>query len=276
MAAKYDRIAADLRTQILAGKLQPGERMRAEDELVGEYSVSRNTLRQALAALESEGLIVRKHGTGTFVRMARQRICRTTDRYQWEKDRVLLSQEERGSTGATEKDTGLEMSDLKFSAVYSELAAPNDLAKVFEVELGSKLLRRVYTTRKHDEKSPLSVVTSYLVHDVVAQNPDLLKSENEPWPGGTQHQLSTIGIELDRIVDNVTARPPTAEEVESLDIGVGVAVMVMRKVSVDTTGRTVEVSDIVWPGDRIELQYTTQLTPWPKRPKRSRAPGSKN
>ncbi|MFD4672405.1 GntR family transcriptional regulator [Lentzea sp. NPDC058450] len=275
MAAKYDRIAADLREQILTGQLGPGERVRAEEELVGEYGVSRNTLRQALAALESEGLIVRRHGIGTFVREARQRICRTTDRYQWEKDRVLLPREERAATGATERDTGLEMDDLQFSAVYTEESASKGLAAVFGVEAGTKLLRRVHTTRKRGEKAPLASGVSYLVYDVAAENPELLKSENEPWPGGTQHQLSTIGIELDRIVDHVSSRPPTAEEIESLDIDPGVSVMVMRKISIDTTDRVVEVSDIVWPGDRIELQYTTKLRPWPKRKSSARATGSK-
>ncbi len=40
---------------------------------------------------------------------------------------------------------------------------------------------------------------SWLVYDLVASNPDLLDPSNEPWPGGTQHQLSTVGIELARI-----------------------------------------------------------------------------
>ena len=264
MAAKYDRIAMHLRAQILAGELQPGQRLPAEDLLVGEYDVSRNTLRQALAALESEGLIERKHGLGTFVRKPRQRICRTTERYQWEKDRVLLPREERASTGATEKDTGLEMGDLQFRAVYSEVPAPEDLARVFEVEPGTTLLKRVYTTKKQSEKSPLSVVNSYLVHAFAAQNPELLEAENEPWPGGTQHQLSTIGVELDRIIDVVTGRPPTAQEIEDLDMAAGTSVMLMRKISVSTSGKAVEVSDITWPSDRIELQYTTKLAPWPK------------
>lgn len=262
MATKHDRIAADLRAQIEMGRLMPGQKLHAEDELVRLYGVSRNTLRQALGALEREGLIVRKHGTGTFVREIRQKVRRTTGRYQWEKDRAVQPREVRAATGATERDTGLVMSDLDFTVAYADVPAPDDLAVLFQVEVGAPLLRRNYTTQKRGEWAPLSYVVSYLDYAVASKNPDLLQSENEPWPGGTQHQLLTVGIELDRIVDIISARPPTAQEVDVLDLPAGVAVMNMRKVSISTSNQVVEVSDIIHPGDRVELEYTTALAPW--------------
>ncbi len=103
---------------------------------------------------------------------------------------------------------------------------------------------------------------SWLVYDLVASNPDLLDPSNEPWPGGTQHQLSTVGIELDHIRDQITARPPLPHEAEILDIEPGVAVISMHKVSVDTKGRVVEIADAVFAGDRTELVYTTKLKRW--------------
>ena len=109
----------------------------------------------------------------------------------------------------------------------------------------------------------MSLVRSYLVYDVVKSNPDLLSADNEPWPGGTQHQLDTIGIELDRITDRITARPPLPDEAVDLDIEAGVSVLVMRKTSIDTNNKVVELSDVVLPGDRAQLRYTTRLTRWP-------------
>jgi len=97
---------------------------------------------------------------------------------------------------------------------------------------------------------------------VVASNPDLLDETTEPWPGGTQHQLKTIGIELDRIVDEIRARPPMPEEAEALDIEPGVSVFVLTKVSVDTGDRVVELSEIIMPADRTELLYTIRLKRW--------------
>jgi len=97
---------------------------------------------------------------------------------------------------------------------------------------------------------------------MIESNPDLLDVECEPWPGGTLNQLSTVGIEVDKILDKVIARPATASEAEVLEVRPGAPLLGIRKVSVDIDGRVVEVTDMVWPGDRIELQYETQLTRW--------------
>ena len=261
--AKYERIANELRAEINAGKPGPGERLRPETELAALFDVSVPTMRQALGVLKAEGLIESRHGTGTFVRAARQTVRRTPERYQWEKDRVRLTDAERAVTGATEKDTGLEMSDLDFSAEYEPIVADDRLAKVFGVAVGTSLLRRSYRTRSRSESAPISLVTSYLPYDVAKQNPQLLDSANEPWPGGTQHQLWTVGIELDSIRDEIAARPARADEAEALGIDTeGVAVFELTKTSLDTTGRVVEVSYVVLPGDRTVFDYTTQLRRW--------------
>ena len=259
---KYERIAAELRARIQDGELVPGAQLPAEQLLRTQYKVSLPVVRQALDQLESEGLVDRLHGRGTFVRPPRQRVRRTPERYQWEKDRVLLSDAQRRRTGATERDTGLTMADLEFHAEFDTVPANDDLAAVFSVPVGAKLLRRTYLTRSRREDAPINLNRSYLVYDVAAENPALLEASNEPWPGGTQHQLHTIGIEVDRITDYITARPPSPAEVETLSLPPGVPVFVMRKTSIDTNDRAVEVSDITMPTDRTEFCYTTKLKRW--------------
>ncbi|MER6615161.1 GntR family transcriptional regulator [Streptomyces xantholiticus] len=262
MAKQYERIADQLRQRIRAGELEPGQRLPAETALAKEYKTSLPTMRDALGLLLSEGLIDKKHGVGNFVRKPRKLVRRDNARHQWEKDRARAAETERQATGATERDTGLTISDLSFHATYSEVPADEDLAAHFGVPVGTRLVERVYRTNHREEASPFNIVRSYLVHDVVAANPDLLDPSKEPWPGGTQNQLHTIGIELDRIVERVTARPPTVEETEELGLQGGVAVVVLRKTSIDTSGRVVEVSDVTMPGDRTELIFTTTLDRW--------------
>jgi GntR family transcriptional regulator len=263
MASKYDRIAADLRRQIQNGQLAPGQRLRAETALAEEYRVTVATLRRGLDQLEAEGLIERQHGIGNFVREPRPRVRRTTDRYQWEKDRALLPDDERRQTGATEYDTGLELPALEFHADYSDCEADDDLAEALQVPVGTPLLERTYRTRNKTEDAWLSLSRSYLIRDLVAGNPALLDASNEPWPGGTMHQLHTVGIEVDRITDTITARPPAPDEADALGLTGGVSVIVQRKTLTDVNGRIVEVADVVLPGDRTELVYTTQLKRWP-------------
>src|SRR6202162_6718587 len=59
--------AGALRAQILAGSSQPGDRLETEPALARRLGVSRSTLRSAIALLEHEGHIERRHGAGTFV-----------------------------------------------------------------------------------------------------------------------------------------------------------------------------------------------------------------
>lgn len=52
------------------GTYEPGERLPSESDLAAQLGISRPTLREALFNLEQEGIIVRKHGVGTFVASA--------------------------------------------------------------------------------------------------------------------------------------------------------------------------------------------------------------
>jgi GntR family transcriptional regulator len=65
-----ERVRRQFLDQIQHGLLRPGERLGAERELAEKLGVSRSTVRQALAALESAGAVRRVpgRGGGTFVR----------------------------------------------------------------------------------------------------------------------------------------------------------------------------------------------------------------
>jgi GntR family transcriptional regulator len=63
----YHQLKQVLRRQIEAGRPGIGEMLPPERELIEQFGISRITVRQALTELESEGLLVRRHGKGTFV-----------------------------------------------------------------------------------------------------------------------------------------------------------------------------------------------------------------
>ena len=63
----YKRVADELRAAILAGTYIPGRRLPAERELAEMYSVSRPTVREAVIALELQGLVEVRVGAGVFV-----------------------------------------------------------------------------------------------------------------------------------------------------------------------------------------------------------------
>src|SRR3954464_12302543 len=64
----YRQIAGHLREAIRRGELAAGDKLPSETEVVGHYHVARMTVRQAIAELRGEGLVVPEHGRGVFVR----------------------------------------------------------------------------------------------------------------------------------------------------------------------------------------------------------------
>jgi GntR family transcriptional regulator len=63
----YKKIQNQIRNQIASGKLKPGDAVASERELAKTHKVSLMTARHALAGLENEGVVERRHGAGTFV-----------------------------------------------------------------------------------------------------------------------------------------------------------------------------------------------------------------
>ncbi len=60
-------IASRIAAEIASGRLAPGSQLPPEHVFTEQFGVSRATIREAVAALRSEGLIVPKQGLGTFV-----------------------------------------------------------------------------------------------------------------------------------------------------------------------------------------------------------------
>lgn len=65
---KYKQIAAELLSDITAGKFQSSGKLPSESQLVKRFDVSRPTAAKALRQLQEQGLIERRAGSGTFVR----------------------------------------------------------------------------------------------------------------------------------------------------------------------------------------------------------------
>jgi DNA-binding FadR family transcriptional regulator len=63
----YRQIADQLRTLITQGEYKPGERLPAERDLAKQLGVSRPSVREALIALEVEGWVEVRTGSGVFV-----------------------------------------------------------------------------------------------------------------------------------------------------------------------------------------------------------------
>lgn len=67
----YERLVEHLRAYVVEAGLSAGDRLPSERELSERLGVSRASVRQAIVALEVQGVLEVKHGGGTFLRSAR-------------------------------------------------------------------------------------------------------------------------------------------------------------------------------------------------------------
>lgn len=99
-----------IKQRILDGDFE-GERIPSETELADELGVSRTTIRAALNRLETEGVIYRRQGSGTFVNPSGLQI-KTRLEEIWSYEAVLRAHGYRPSTRileVREEPAGVEM-----------------------------------------------------------------------------------------------------------------------------------------------------------------------
>lgn len=65
---KYKDIAEDIRSAIMNGKYSVNEQLPLEKEMCSKYGVSRITIKKAVDELVNQGLVIKRRGSGTFVK----------------------------------------------------------------------------------------------------------------------------------------------------------------------------------------------------------------
>ena len=241
--ALYRRIADHLRDAIYRGKLQPGERLPSEQELMERHDVSRNTVRLALAALTSEGLIASSQGRGSFVREraplrffasktdSRERRARAT------RDAFISDVAEQGRDGGLRIEVAIVRAD------------PTIAARL-EIEEGTAVVVRRRVQYVDDE--PYAKADTYFPLELVKDSPIV---DPDDIPHGANKVLDDLGHAQVRFQDEITVRMPTADEARTLQIGPGTPVACLARVGYDADDTPVRLFITVLPGDRYTLVY---------------------
>ena len=78
----YQRIAEAIAGLIDAGEFAPGDRLPAERDLARKLRVSRASLREALSALELDGYVEIRVGSGVYVQPRRRNAKRAASKWR--------------------------------------------------------------------------------------------------------------------------------------------------------------------------------------------------
>uniref|UniRef100_UPI0007E8D64F GntR family transcriptional regulator n=1 Tax=Actinomadura oligospora TaxID=111804 RepID=UPI0007E8D64F len=254
----YLRIADTIRDQIRSGTYPPGSRLPTMRDLGEEFGVSEIVVRQAFALLRGEGLIESRRGAGTMVRHTPPVRRIAMDRYR----RFTAAPPGRDTplppATTFTHDQRIGWQEYRLDREFTRTQATPDLAALFELPVGTELLRRRFVFYARGDPQQISV--NYLPWDLVAETP-VSDPAREPWPGGTLAQLVYLGHPPTRVEESVGARMPTPEEAETLGMGAGVPVFAITRRMI-SDARILEVCrDIVIPADRAVLDYAIDLTP---------------
>lgn len=77
-----DTIYGQLLEEIMAGRFSAGDRLPTENQLAQRFSVSRPVVREALQRLQSDGIVIARQGSGTYVqRSPSQRVAELTSEH---------------------------------------------------------------------------------------------------------------------------------------------------------------------------------------------------
>jgi GntR family transcriptional regulator len=210
----------------------PGDPLPSEAELCERFSVSRMTVRQALAELSNDGLVERRRGQGTFV--AHRPVHRRPG--------VFLSFTE-------------EMNRRGVQATSRLLRAGMDEPRRAEVEdlglaPGSRVVRIVRV--RLADGVPVALEDAALL-------PELGEVLGEDLGAGSLHgALERRGIVATRAVGTITARLARASETDLLDLAPQAALLVELRILFDQHGRAFERTETRYVADRyvIDVVHT--------------------
>lgn len=211
-APLHQRIRAEVEQRIRSGQWPPGHRIPPEHALMADYGCSRMTVNKALGALAEQRLIVRRKGSGSFVRTPDPQIESVALQipdiavevgqrgmaYRFE----LLSRRRRAARPGLAQEQalaagdgrvlelrGLHLADGRPFALETRLLNPQMLPEALERDFsdtspGSWLLRTIPWTTATHRIGAVAANAAQAGHLRVAAGSACLTIERQTWRGG--------------------------------------------------------------------------------------------
>ena len=226
----YNQLVAIIKRHISAGILSPGDLLPSEAELCRALTISRSTVRQAIGALEADGLVVRRQGKGTFV--AEPKVHRKTER-------VYSFTAEMSAMGLTPSSDLIE---------FAVIDPTPDIVKMLELRSADVKVYKFTRIRKANGE-PLILETSFYPQYIYPTlTEDLLKTHS------FYSLLYDVGVVPYTAVDSYEAVKISKADSDLLHCKAGSAGFFMQRQTRTENGECYEFTQSYMRGDRVSLE----------------------
>ena len=227
--AVWKQIADALTTEIRDRAFIATGRLPSESELAARFGVNRHTLRQAVAALQVEGLVRIEPGRGTFVQ------------------HELLDYAISRRTRFTENLQRQGFLPSKQLLAARKIPAPERAAHELKLNKGDDVLMVEMLDEANDQ--PIALATAYYPAERFDGLLDMLG-------GGTRTTeiLRHFGVQdYVRAESRITTQMPSSETARLLKQPVTRPVLCVECLDVDMEGRPIKYGETVFCGDHVQL-----------------------
>ncbi len=233
----YLQLIDVVKERIQQKEWQPGSQIPGEQDLCGQYGISRTVVRQALRELELEGVIHRRKGKGTFVAVPKI------------------------SEGLVQKLTGFyqDMLDRGLKPVTRVLkqeviAANEKVARQLELEAGTQVIHLHRLRFINDE--PIQLVTSYLPYALCPLVATVDFTDRSLY----EYLEQQYGLGLAHARRSIEAVAANEAESRLLDIERGAPLLMLDSISYSRDRVPVEYFHALHRGDRSRFDVDLVLT----------------
>ena len=232
----YYQLVQYIRELIRAGQIARETKLPAERDIAEQAGVSRMTVRQALAFLEREGVLVARQGIGTFVAAPKL----TYDALHL----VGFAEETLSQAGA-----------VRSQVIEQGLVPPPaQVETALRLSHGEQVIKIVRLRAAGDE--PLLLGTSYLPADHCAG----LERENLELQSLYTLLETRYGLPLVRATQTIEASAATGFEADLFALDEGAPVLVVEGVAYAADDQPIECFRAVYRADRVSLGMESYRT----------------
>jgi GntR family transcriptional regulator len=232
----YHQVELDMRNRIHSGGWQRGEQIPTEAELCTFYGASRVTIREAIARLAADGLLVRRRGLGTFV------------------SEPGITAGAHGLTSFTQEmaELGLEVGSRTLQVAV--VPCPAMLAARLQIAEGADVI--TIKRLRLGDGTPLGIQTARLP---AARFPglELLDLSGRSLYATLADQYGTAPLEADETFEVVSIRD---EDARLLEVPTGSCGFHVERLTFDSIG-AFEVTTSIMRGDRYRIRLGLRASP---------------